>query len=150
MKLFGLNLGMDMRFLLGLGLINGFDIMNVKGGIAVEWHLYRTSRVTPYFGLLANIEYNKIKTVVDDESWTQLNTIPISVGGMFGIEFFLLEFLSVFVEYNLAFSIDYAHLTGSDLPDSEAEIDYSLETGLGNSGMIGIVIYFQPAVTIKK
>ena len=89
------------------------------------------------------VGFTNLKNEIDADNWTQATTVPFTLGGIFGIELFVFEFLSLFVEYNLklsfAYNINKTSVSGSVAKDNE--FSYNLDLGMGNNSMIGIVIY---------
>ena len=71
-------------------------------------------------------------------------TLPFSLGGLAGIEIFIFDFLSVFVEYNLAFTLNVNINTTSvsGVATTNGSYDFNLNLGMGNQSKIGVVIYF--------
>jgi hypothetical protein len=98
-------------------------------GLTVEYHLV-PGPVSPYVG--ASITGGYI---------TQTNissTLSFSAGAVAGVEVFILDFLSVFAEYSLVASLTNT----TDLQSTQSTFDYLVNTAMGNSAQIGIVIYF--------
>ncbi len=104
----------------------------VNLGAAYEYHLF-PEPVSPYLGLAAKAGYMRQDSNVA--------VVPISAGAVLGAEIFILDFLSVFAEYEVSFSASWL----TDLTSSVTTTNYWLSTGLGNDGKIGIVLYFQRA-----
>ena len=69
-----------------------------------------------------------------------LRTFGVSLGPLFGVEIAPFDIVSVFAEYTLAFSAVYAETSGP-MGDDQGW-NYSIATGLGNRGSIGIIVYF--------
>jgi hypothetical protein len=64
--------------------------------------------------------------------------VNFSLGAIAGVEIYVLDFLSVFAEYTLVAVLSNA----TDLQTSQNTFNYLINTGVGNSAEIGIVIYF--------
>ena len=81
---------------------------------------------------------------INSDNWTQDIALPfLTVGGVFGIEVFIFDFLSVFVEYQATFALglDIYRVSTSGSVSSTTDFTYEFDVGLGNSGMFGIVFY---------
>jgi len=131
------------RFLLDLLINTDFSPFSISAGAAFEKH-FISGPISPYWGGLLEVGYTSLKNEFDADNWDQSITVPLSLGGILGIELFVFEFLSLFVEYNLkvalAVNINKSSIAGS--VSTEKEYSYNLDIGMGNSSMIGIVIYF--------
>lgn len=131
------------RFLLDLLINTDLSPFSISAGAALEKH-FISGPISPYWGGLLEVGYTSLKNEFDEDNWDQSITVPLSLGGILGIELFVFEFLSLFVEYNLkfsfAFNINKSSIAGS--VSTEKEYSYNLDLGMGNSSMIGIVIYF--------
>jgi hypothetical protein len=113
-------------------LVNGASrSFSLNIGAAGEYHLAPAGPISPYIGGNAQIGYMYQGAV--------LSAFPFSVGAVAGVEVFIFDFLSVFAEYCLAF--DFTVTT--DLQTSQTTFDYLVDTRMGNSSKLGIVIYFK-------
>lgn len=130
------------RFLLDLLINTGFSPFSISAGAALEKH-FISGPISLYWGGLVEVGFTNLKNEIDADNWTQATTVPFTLGGILGIELFVFEFLSLFVEYNLklsfAFNINKTSVAGSVSKDNE--FTYNLDLGMGNNSMIGIVIY---------
>jgi hypothetical protein len=108
----------------------------------IEKHLSARS-LSPYWGGLLELGITSVTTQLDQQHWTQLITLPVSVGAVCGVEIFLLDFLSVFLEYEVALDIglNINRQGAGGSVSSTTELTYKFDLGLGNSSMIGVVIY---------
>jgi len=80
----------------------------------------------------------------DEDNWTQDMALPLlTVGAVFGVEVYIFEFLSVFVEYQaaLALGLNIDRISTAGSMSSDQQFTSTLQTDLGNSGMFGIVFY---------
>ena len=130
------------RFMLDLLINTDLSPFSISAEVALEKH-FISGLISPYWGGLMEVGYTSLTNKVDADNWTQAITIPLSLGGIFGIELFIFEFLSLFVEYNLklslALNISKSSLAGA--VSTTNEYTYNLNLGMGNNSMIGIVIY---------
>jgi hypothetical protein len=135
--------GFVLRGMLDILVNTGFSPVSVSLQGAFEKHFWLPP-VSPYWGGLAEVGFTSLTNRVDEDNWTQYTVVPVSLGAVAGIEIFLFEFLSVFVEYELR--VEFAGtVTKSSVAGtltSDTDFSYKLDLGLGNSSMIGIVIYF--------
>lgn len=114
----------DLDFLLS----SASSSFSVNAGATGEYHL-APGPVSPYLGAYAQVGYSLQENVI----WT----VPLSVGGVAGVEVSILDFISVFAEYCLA--ADFTFTT--DLETSKTTFDYLVDTRLGNGSKLGIVVY---------
>ncbi len=139
------------RFMVDFSLSSSTNKLVVGSGLAMEKHL-RTGKISPYWGLFFHVAYETEKFESDPDNWSKLIEYPISTGGLLGVEVFILDFLSFFVEYNLSLQV-----TGVTNQQSVAGLEtesttwnYSLATGIGNSSKLGIVIYLDDIIDLEK
>ena len=123
---------------------NSSDTFSFDVGVAAEYHLL-DGRVSPYVGGFVSSGLTSQTTTVDDDNWVQATTVPITGGAIFGAEFYLFEFLSLFAEYNLA--IDFL-ITNTDTSvlgtvTTDSSNSFVFDAGVGNNSKIGIVIYLK-------
>ena len=132
----------DMRFSGEVNASNNFSSMRFGLGVAVERHI-RPGTVSPYFGGFAHAIFDSKKVETDAENWVQNMSIPVSAGGILGVEYFILDNLSIFGEYALAVDLGiFINKTSEDgtvvtTPDHTIAI----ESRIGNNSKIGVVIY---------
>jgi len=145
----------------GLGLEMGFERYTVRGwvdlfaytefnpfsvtlGAAVK-KSFLPGRVAPYLGAFLESGFSQIRSGIDADNWTRVDTLPLTVGGLLGVEVFLLDFVSLFVEYDLAFQLYYTNTTVSIAGSQTAtgSWEYTLDLGMGNNSRIGFVIYLK-------
>jgi hypothetical protein len=82
---------------------------------AFEYHLLK-AKVSPYVGGLAEFQFT-----------APGNDFLFSLGGIFGAELAIIDYLGLFAEYNLRFTFD--------------EPQFGLNLGIGNHAQIGLIIY---------
>ncbi len=120
-------------------------------GLAIEKHL-RDGKISPYWGWFLNAAYESEKFESDSENWNKLIQYPLSTGGLLGVEVFLMDFLSFFAEYNLSFELtgvtNQQSVSGNVTEDTTW--NYNISTGIGNNSKLGIIIYLDDVVTLKK
>ena len=119
------------------------DTLIFNLGNSIEYHPIK-GRVSPYFGGLVDVGLIRYKTETDADNWTKVTTIPISAGPIFGVEVYVLNFLSLFAEYSMTVSytttITQQSVAGTVTEDTDS--DFGTEIGIGNNSKIGIVLYF--------
>lgn len=121
-------------------------------GVTYEKH-FKPGRISPYWGGFIEAGYLGQKSEVDSDNWTKDNSFPISLGGVLGVELFILEFLSVFAEYSLYFDSTITSTSTSFAgveTKTDPEFDFSIDSGIGNNSSLGIVIYLDDVITIEK
>jgi len=121
---------------------NSFSTLSFGAGVAVEKH-FRPGKASPYYGGFAHLDFTSQKNETDEDNWVQNSTLAVSGGGILGVEFFLLDNLSVFGEYALAVDLNNIATKTSTAGTVEQESDLSItfDTRIGNSSKIGVVIY---------
>lgn len=130
---FGLHVGVNpSSFNLGLGAV--LEKHLTPGPISVYWG--------PSVGTAMNVITNK----TDEDNWTQSIFMDLlAAGAVLGVEVFVFDFLSVFVEYQveatLGLNVYRNSVAGS--VSSSTEWAGDLGVALGNDAMFGIVFYFQ-------
>jgi len=136
----------DYRLGADLYLSNAASLISLELSGHLENHFW-DGPVSPYWGggLGIGLATKGEKSSTDSTTWYREFQIPLSLSAMVGVEFFVLDFMSIFVEYELALDAQIGivsnSIAGTVVTDSN--IDYSIDTKLGNSGCIGIVIYFE-------
>lgn len=154
-KLFDLYFG--ARAGLNLDLLENWNNFNLKFNTALEFHFMGNQRISPYGGIYFDFGYNRILTEPSTTSFSETINIDFSFGGLVGIEFFLLDFLSIFAEYQAGWDIDMLRqVSDNDTTDNTEPYDpfpmipdMQFKTGMGNGGCIGIVIYFSKILELK-
>jgi len=102
----------------------------IDGGATLEYHLI-PGPISPYIGAFVGGGYMTQTNVT--------SAVSFSVGALAGVEVFIFDFLSVFAEY--AIEADFTNTT--DLQTSQSTFDYLINTRMGNTAQLGVVIYFQ-------
>lgn len=141
-----------VRFLGDVFYSNSSNTFSSTLGVTYEKH-FKPNRVSPYWGGFIEAGYISQKTETDSDNWTKNVSVPISAGAVLGAEFFILEFLSVFAEYTLSFTgtITTASTSvGGNVTETDPEFNYSIDSGIGNDSKLGIIIYLDDVVTLKK
>ena len=142
----GFKIGRDklyFRMLFDFFLSNASNAFSISLGNSLEYH-FLPGRVSPYFGGYLNLGFTYLKSEISPDTWTKLTSIPFSLGGIFGVEVFIFDFLSIFAEYSLGFNFDILLTEQSFLgaKTKTSELNYIFNTGIGNESKIGITIYF--------
>jgi len=123
-------------------LINtGFNPFSITLGATLEKH-FLPGPISPYWGVFATVGYT-LATEINADGWTRRTVFPFTVGGLLGIEIFIFDFLSIFVEYGLPLElgINTTQTSVAGSVSSSSEFVYKVDLGLSNQSMIGIVIY---------
>ena len=141
-----------LRFLGDLFYSNSANTASGTIGVTYEKH-FRPGRVSPYWGGFINAGFISQKSEIDPDNWTKDTTFPLSTGGVLGVEFFIMDFLSIFAEYSLSFEGNIsstATSTAGSITKTDPVLNYSIDSGIGNNSSIGVVIYMDDVVSIKK
>jgi hypothetical protein len=109
----------------------------VNLGAALEKH-FLEGPISPYFGGAVEAGYMRQAATT--------GVFPLSIGALVGVEVFVFDFLSVFVEYTLAADLTLT----TDLATSTTTFDYLIDARMGNDAKLGIVVYLQRAEPGKK
>ena len=120
-----------------------FDPFSLSLGTVLEKHLW-PGPVSVYWGPAVETGFTTILLYkTDEDNWSRNSILPLSLGCVFGVELFLFEALSFFVEYQAAFELGISRTrvstAGSVSPTTE--LTYNLDIGMGNNAMFGIVFY---------
>jgi len=142
----GVKISMDkwmFRGMVDILLNTGINPFSISLGGVLERH-FLPAPLSVYWGpsLETGITISTDKT--DADNWTQDIALPLlTVGCVLGIEVFVFEFLSVFLEYQaaLALGLNIDRISTAGSVSSTTEFTYKFDVGLGNSGMFGIVFY---------
>jgi hypothetical protein len=129
---FGVKFGMDkfcIRGLFDFAANGSANALGVDLGATAEYYLV-PGPISLYIGGLVSGGY----IVAGSTS----STVSFSLGAIAGVEVFIMDFISVFAEYELA--ADFSNTT--DLQSSQSTFDYLVSTRMGNNAKLGIVIYF--------
>ncbi|MBI9097867.1 MAG: hypothetical protein JEY91_05295 [Spirochaetaceae bacterium] len=147
-----LNNDMALRFLLNGEYDSGTSFFSASLGTTFEKHFLRR-RASPYWGAFASVGINGLTDETDEQNWTKNREVPIGVGAVLGIEFFIIESISIFAEYSLAFEA-YINTTRSEVAgepvDPVRDWGYSIDTGIGNESKLGIIIYLDDVIKIDR
>lgn len=131
---------------------NSADMRTMELGGA--WVSYtRNERISPYWVIAGSAGFLSLRTEIDDQNWTESVDLYGSVGGGFGAEFFLLDFLSVFAEYQLSVDLSREVTTetvAGQSTESDPDWSYTIQTEVGNSSRLGIAVYFKPVVSLPE
>lgn len=132
------------RFLYDIYYDYGSELFSNTFGVAQEYHT-RTDKISPFLGWAINSGFNYIKyTQYSSTKITEI-TIPIQLSGLFGIEWYLNEFISLSAEYTIG--VKYSFTTyNSSATENEIKNSLVINTGLGNSGKIGLTIYLNDMI----
>jgi hypothetical protein len=136
----GAKIGWGKLFLRGLFdfTINGStQSFEIDGGATLEYHLI-PGPISPYIGASTSLGYAKQGNVT--------SSVSFSFGALAGVEVFILDFLSVFAEYEVAALLSDT----TETQTSQSTFDYLVNTRMGNNAMLGVVIYFMRSETKRK
>lgn len=134
-----------LRPVVDILLNTGINPFSLTLGTVLEMHVL-PGPVSVYWGPSLQTGFTIITTTYDEANWTQTIAIElISAACVLGVEIFVFDFLSFFIEYSLGFTfglnIDRSSVFGT--LSSASKFSYNFDVGLGNSGMIGVVFYLK-------
>ncbi len=131
-----------LRTFLDLELAPSAGAYAVGAGVALEKH-FLPGPVSPYWGGALQLGFSSLKTTIDSQNWDQDLIVPLRLAAIVGVELFILQFLSIYVEYEAALvpTLTVSRSSVGGVVTSDSRLEVSLETGLGNQSMIGVVIY---------
>jgi hypothetical protein len=131
-----------LRTFLDLELAPTAEAYAIGAGVALEKH-FLPGPVSPYWGGVVQLGFSSLTTTIDSQNWDQDLIVPLRLGAILGVELFILEFLSIYVEYEAALvpTLTVSRSSVGGVVSSDSQLDISLQTGLGNQSMIGVVIY---------
>ena len=131
------------RGMVDILLNTGINPFSISLGGVLERH-FLPGPLSVYLGPSLETGLTISTDKADADNWTQAIALPLlTVGGVFGIEVFIFDFLSVFLEYQaaLALGMNIDRISTAGSVSSTREFTYKFDVGLGNSGMFGIVFY---------
>lgn len=140
-----------LRVSAGGGYTGSSERLELTTGLTFEKPFY-TGRVTPYWGGVLLLEFSKEGSEDDTNDWEIVQGFEGNLGGILGVEFFILDFLSVFAEYELTAGLAWSgasQSTGGTVTES-GSTNFAVTTGLGNNASLGVVIYLKPAGRLPK
>jgi hypothetical protein len=113
-------------------------------GAVLEKHLL-PGPISPYWGPAAAIGYTLDHDKDDEDNWSREHYPFFSLGCVFGIEVFIFQFLSLFVEYQAALKLglDITKVNVAGSVSTTKEFTYDFDIGMGNNAKFGIVIYLK-------
>ena len=114
-------------------------------GIAYERPFF-PGRVTPFWGLVADVVFSGERVELDAENYTQTRVLAGAAGFVLGIEVLIFDFLSVFGEYQLSLDVSRTSVEQAVAATvtEDSSTNFFAGAGLGNEGAIGLVIYLRP------
>jgi len=142
----GVKIGFDkwkLRGMVDILVNNGLDPFSISLGGVLERHIL-PGPLSVYAGPSLETGITVSTDETDADNWTQAIALPLlNFGGVFGIEVFVFDFLSVVVEYQatLALGLNIDRISTAGLVSSTREFTYKFDVGLGNNGKFGIVFY---------
>ena len=127
----------------------GTETLDLSGYTSVEFPLL-IGPVVPYWGSSLKASY-KLEQITTNDDWNRNADIAGYIGAFLGVEYFLLEHLSFFAEYELSLGLTrsvQSQNVGGEITET-ASTDWQIVTALGNNAMIGVVLYIQPALKLS-
>ena len=141
-----------LRTTLGWFTSNALYTTSLKTGLWYVDYMW-TGRVSPYWAVFGRLDHLSQTEEVDEDNWTREVTLSLGSGVSLGVEFFLLDFLSLFAEYSLSAGLSGEREVTSvagDVTREEFEWRFSAGTSLAHGGAIGVTVYFRPQVTLGE
>ena len=133
------------RFLLDLLYNHEASLFSSSLGVAREYHIY-PSRLSPYYGWSVHTGC----IYKEDEAYDRTEIVlPFNASAIFGIEWFLNDYISLFAEYALGMEYSFTSVKSSVL-GNEQNSSFIINTGLGNQQKIGLTIYFNERKDFKN
>lgn len=125
--------------------------LEIAAGVTYEKPFF-PGRVVPYWGLLASVLFRSERSEVDAENYTQVRGLTGSAGAVLGAEVFVLDFFSVFADYQLALDLAYSAVAQSvdGTVTESTRMNYAFGAGLGNDASIGLVVYLRPVGMLES
>jgi hypothetical protein len=109
-----------------------------------EYHL-RKGKVSPYIGAFAGYRYEQDKNTVNADNWTKAVDHIIGAGPLVGVEFFILDNVSLFAEYEFAILMtkpSTSVCTSGTVTRTPEDMEFLFDARLGNGAKLGITVYF--------
>ena len=117
---------------------------------AFQWYLHplsgdRRFKAFPYTGAAFGISGSSETIEIDGGDWTRDDLLALEFGPFLGVEFFLLENVSLFAEYQLKGMAGWpsvtTHVDGEDNTVSD-DLAWSVDMSLGAGGKLGLCVFF--------
>jgi hypothetical protein len=150
----GLKVGHDssyLRFMLDIFLSTASNGFSIELGTTYEHH-FSPGPISPYWALAGSLGFETEKDKTNSLNWSLVQAVPLSVEGLLGVELFLTDNVSLFLEYALSLEVLFVHsalsVEGSTFRDTS--VDFVINAGLANQTEIGVTIYFPPAALPKR
>ena len=148
----GLKLGwnqFNFRFLVDFLYSNASETTAFDTSVSFEYHP-ASHFLSPYAGAYVGVGHaSQVEKIGKPKITTSTTSTSVFGGPLFGVEVFILDFLSLFAEYVVKF--EHTNTTIKEKTSSNTETDTNrnllIDTALGNGSMIGIVIYFKRSDT---
>jgi hypothetical protein len=121
--------GLALRGLFDFTINGSSETLGAELGAAFVYHLV-TGVISPYVGASASGAFMTTANVTS--AWT------FTLGSLAGVEVLVLDFLSIFAEYEIGADL----VATTNLQSSQTTFDYLIATRMGNNAKIGVVIYF--------
>ncbi len=133
------------RFLLNLFLNTASNGFSAGLGTTYEHHL-SPGPLSPYWGLTGFLGLETQRDQTDSLNYISLTDVPISAAGLFGVEIFVTDHVSLFFEYAVALELTISHtaMAVAGAVSRSTSADIKLDAGLGNQSKLGLAIYLPP------
>ena len=127
------------------------DFFSTSLGSAIEYH-FVDDIISPYIGGEITGGYIYQKDESDPDNWEKTTTFPLNINSIVGVELYVKEYISFFAEYSIGFEYNSTETVTSTngTEQTSDESNYIINTGLGNSGKIGVTIYFTNVKNMGK
>jgi hypothetical protein len=122
---------LSLRALLDLVVNSGAGTFSINTGGTVQYRLL-PNPLSFYVGGSLGAGYMRQISVV--------SATHFSVSAVAGLEYFPVEFISIFMEYEVAADFTITN----DLQRSQITFDYLIDTRMGNDSRIGIIFHIRP------
>ena len=130
---------------------NSSSTLTTEAGVARVGYLDQ-ARVSPYWIVSGSAGFLTQKSETGPDNWTRTTTLNATAGMGLGAEVFILDFLSVFADYQLLADVSRAQTresVGGAVTQGEATWTYVIQTALGNTSRLGLAIYLDPVIDLE-
>ena len=134
------------RLVTGLGFQSASQRTDLTLGAGWELAFHR-GRINPYAGVSVLLDFAREGRATEAPDWISIRSRTAGIGANLGVEVFLVDFLSLFAEYEVSMKMTRTRVTQSvagELLEPSYAMNYRLGKGLGNNSAIGIVVYLWP------
>ena len=132
-----------IRALLSMAYGSTNSAIKARAGI-VYTRSFHPGRVEPYWGVGVSGGFDRERLGTDPDNYTEVDVLSGSAVAVLGAEVFVLDFVSVFAEYEVYADLNRTTIrqaVGGVVTDGDPTTTFGFGLDIGNEAAIGITIY---------